>query len=416
MKKKLLLGAIVFTLLLTSCGQPAESPTPRPTPLPTATVTKQKQTATPTEVAPEPTQKPTAVEGGVITGEAVVESIEILLLESFPIQVHVVARGNLPDSCTEISEITKGRDGNTFRVTITTSHPADKMCAEMLVSFEEVIPLDVYGLSAGTYTVDVNGVTGSFILDVDNVLPEGEAPSAGLPDPASVYCEEQGYTVEIRTDENGNQYGVCVFPDGSECEEWAYYRGECSPAGQSVSTPAQTGETTIIAPTKFPTPFPIDSADYQGWWTYTSATYGFSLLLPTDWVVDETTTGDPLMNGHLLNLHPQNTDEILNIRMTFRRVGEDILLWPTGVGAGEFAPQGMLDVAGKPVQRMLFVCPTGQVNSIWYHGESGANIQRGGLEFGFIFSYTGVYCEEGYSLDGKVQHVGEMIIASLQVP
>ena len=245
--------------------------------------------------------------------------------------------------------------------------------------------------------------------------PGGGDAGAGLPNPASVHCEEQGGTLEIRT-ESGGEAGYCIFPDGSECEEWAYYRGECSPAGQSVSTPAQTGETTIIAPTKFPTPFPIDSADYQGWWTYTSATYGFSLLLPTDWVVDETTTGDPLMNGHLLNLHPQNTDEILNIRMTFRRVGEDILLWPTGVGAGEFVPQGMLDVAGKPVQRMLFVCPTGQVNSIWYHGESGANIQRGGLEFGFIFSYTGVYCEEGYSLDGKVQHVGEVIIASLQVP
>lgn len=27
-----------------------------------------------------------------------------------------------------------------------------------------------------------------------------------------------------------------------------------------------------------------------------------------------------------------------------------------------------------------------------------------------------VYCEEGYSLGGKVQHVGEMVVASLHVP
>ena len=55
--------------------------------------------------------------------------------------------------------------------------------------------------------------------------------SAVLPNPASVYCEEQGYTLEMRTDADGGQYGVCIFPDGSECDEWALFRGECSPAG-----------------------------------------------------------------------------------------------------------------------------------------------------------------------------------------
>ena len=52
--------------------------------------------------------------------------------------------------------------------------------------------------------------------------------SGGLPNPASKYCLDQGYELEIRTDESGNQYGVCIFPDGSECEEWAFFRGECT--------------------------------------------------------------------------------------------------------------------------------------------------------------------------------------------
>ena len=47
-----------------------------------------------------------------------------------------------------------------------------------------------------------------------------------MANPASVFCEEQGFTLEMRENENGT-YGVCVFPDGSECEEWAYFRGEC---------------------------------------------------------------------------------------------------------------------------------------------------------------------------------------------
>jgi hypothetical protein len=67
--------------------------------------------------------------------------------------------------------------------------------------------------------------------------------------------------------------------------------------------------------------------------------------------------------------------------------------------------------------RVLFVCPTGQVNSVWYHqNENEANIQRNDMEFGIIFSYAGIYCEEGYSLEGKVLRVGEMIISSIKMP
>ncbi|MGC9333853.1 MAG: putative hemolysin [Anaerolineae bacterium] len=54
-------------------------------------------------------------------------------------------------------------------------------------------------------------------------------PGAELPNPASAYCEEQGGRLEIRTNDEGGEYGVCIFADGSECEEWAFYRGECSP-------------------------------------------------------------------------------------------------------------------------------------------------------------------------------------------
>ena len=226
-----------------------------------------------------------------------------------------------------------------------------------------------------------------------------DIPQANMPNPASVYCEQQGYHVEIRTAADGSQAGYCIFPDGSEYDEWAYFRGECGPVGQASS------------PTEISTVRPIDPNEYQGWWTYTHTQYGFSLMLPEDWKVAETTTFDPLMNGHTLNLYTEG----LNIRMTFRRVGEDVPLWPTGVGSGEFIEQGTLDVAGQPAQRIYFVCPTGEINSIWYQGDEGSpNIQLGDLEFGFIFSLTDFYCEAGHSLDGKSQHVGEMIIASLK--
>jgi len=56
-----------------------------------------------------------------------------------------------------------------------------------------------------------------------------EPRKIGMPNPASVFCLENGGKLEIRTDENGGQVGYCIFEDGSECEEWAFLRGECRP-------------------------------------------------------------------------------------------------------------------------------------------------------------------------------------------
>ncbi len=74
---------------------------------------------------------------------------------------------------------------------------------------------------------------------------------AEMANPASVYCEQYGGKLEIRTDETGGQMGICIFADGSECEEWAYFRGECAPASalQDTPTPAQPStEPTTLTP------------------------------------------------------------------------------------------------------------------------------------------------------------------------
>ncbi len=60
-----------------------------------------------------------------------------------------------------------------------------------------------------------------------HVIVEEIEESAALPNPASVYCLKQGGKLEIRKDEQENEYGVCIFSNGEECEEWAFFRGEC---------------------------------------------------------------------------------------------------------------------------------------------------------------------------------------------
>ncbi len=63
------------------------------------------------------------------------------------------------------------------------------------------------------------------------------ANSSEIANPASANCVQKGYRLDLRTDAHGNQIGVCVFPDKSECEEWAFFRGECAPASGTTTTP-----------------------------------------------------------------------------------------------------------------------------------------------------------------------------------
>lgn len=53
--------------------------------------------------------------------------------------------------------------------------------------------------------------------------------------PASIYCLENGGNISIRTDKSGEQYGVCIFSNGSECEEWKFFRGECNLPVSNIS-------------------------------------------------------------------------------------------------------------------------------------------------------------------------------------
>ncbi|MBN1428265.1 MAG: DUF333 domain-containing protein [Anaerolineae bacterium] len=70
------------------------------------------------------------------------------------------------------------------------------------------------------------GMAVSCKLNQPAVSPTSEV---GMPNPASVFCEQNGGKLDFVQDASGGVAGVCVFPDGSECEEWAYFRGECQP-------------------------------------------------------------------------------------------------------------------------------------------------------------------------------------------
>ncbi|MBX3191799.1 MAG: DUF333 domain-containing protein [Labilithrix sp.] len=59
----------------------------------------------------------------------------------------------------------------------------------------------------------------------------------GMANPASVYCASLGYAAEDET---------CTFPDGTSCEQWSFFRGEC---GEGHST--REGLSAASGPSDF---------------------------------------------------------------------------------------------------------------------------------------------------------------------
>jgi putative hemolysin len=122
----------------------------------------------------------------------------------------------------------------TARDTITIANPASAYCEEQGFKMETRTAQDgsQYGVCMfedDTECEEWAYYRGECKLGDMDVAPAPTASPAGIANPASTYCVEQGGASEVRRGEDGSQYGVCTFPDGSECEEWAFFRGECTP-------------------------------------------------------------------------------------------------------------------------------------------------------------------------------------------
>lgn len=97
-----------------------------------------------------------------------VDSVEILLMESFPLQARAVVRGNLPDGCTTLESTTVSREGDTFVINLQAQRDPLALCTQALQPFEQNVALDILGLPAGTYTVQAGEANTTFTLDIDN--------------------------------------------------------------------------------------------------------------------------------------------------------------------------------------------------------------------------------------------------------
>jgi hypothetical protein len=102
---------------------------------------------------------PTPVEeADMVQVPHVIESVDALLLESFPVQIQLHVTGYQPDGCEFPVQVEQQRDGNDVTVRIYRTVPVDVVCPLMIVGYDEMIRLEG-GFESGTYTIDVNGTT-----------------------------------------------------------------------------------------------------------------------------------------------------------------------------------------------------------------------------------------------------------------
>lgn len=127
---------------------------PQPEPLPPISA----DTPLPSEPAANPTQiaGPASDEPEQIRGPAFIDQAELLIRESYPIQVDLRLRGSLPTPCATLRwSVGEPDEQGRIEVEAYSSQDAALACIQVLQEFEENLPLGAY--STGSYSVWLNG-------------------------------------------------------------------------------------------------------------------------------------------------------------------------------------------------------------------------------------------------------------------
>lgn len=107
--------------------------------------------------------------------EIVVESLDMAMLQSFPVQARLVIRGRILDGCGEIADPAVTREGNLLTVALSLVPGSREACDQEQQDFEKSIPLPIHGLPRGDYEIAVGEERTSLTLAQDNIL-EGHSP------------------------------------------------------------------------------------------------------------------------------------------------------------------------------------------------------------------------------------------------
>lgn len=111
---------------------------------------------------PASTTEPADPGESVARGEAFVESVEFLFLESYPVQVRAIVTGNVPTPCHQPAWEVGDVEGGRVEVTVYSTYNPDRVCAQVLEPFEATLPVGSF--ETGGYVLELNGVEYPFTI------------------------------------------------------------------------------------------------------------------------------------------------------------------------------------------------------------------------------------------------------------
>ncbi|MBB1487243.1 hypothetical protein [Oceanospirillum sediminis] len=103
----------------------------------------------------------------------VIENVEVVKVDSFPVQIFLRLTGTFNNGCGQFGKVISEQENNLFQLSVYYEwyDEAVTLCTENLVPFDHLIPLTVYDLDAGEYQYTLNkNFSGSFLLEQDNRL------------------------------------------------------------------------------------------------------------------------------------------------------------------------------------------------------------------------------------------------------
>ena len=213
-------------------------------------------------------------------------------------------------------------------------------------------------------------------LFIQPVQPTPVQPAGGgsgqIANPASKNCIAKGGKLDIRTDSSGGQFGVCVFPTGKECEEWALMRGQCTADGGAV------GKSSASP-------------------TYNNPAYGFGFNYDPSWTLQE---APPAANKPLMLILTRGHN-ILTIQV--KHASDSVAFEAAAPQGGEITLQGLVSVLGQETTWQL-VKLQGVIKS------AGVNVNTPDLQFRFQLDN-----QADPEIPADVLAEAEQIITSLQI-
>ncbi len=145
---RLFLLSVGMIFALSACATPVEADPNTPVVNPPEEVNE-----TP---LPENPYQPLESDAALQRGEVFIDTTDLLVLESYPVQINLVLQGNLPTPCHQLRIVVNQPDEqNRILVNVYSVTDPEQVCIQVLEGFEVTYSLGSY--PSGNYTVLVNG-------------------------------------------------------------------------------------------------------------------------------------------------------------------------------------------------------------------------------------------------------------------